>query len=213
MKFLNWGLIDYKEALERQMNLVEEVSNGGEDAIVFCSHPPVVTLGRSSKPEDLQGWGGEVIETSRGGRATYHGPSQLVIYLIVHLAKPDRTNLKAKDVHAFLKAIEDVLVLSLKEIGVVAEGGLQRNKKQSDLSHTGVWVGERKLASIGIGVKKWVTYHGAAVNLTQDDKAFSGISPCGFQKSTMSSLQIFSENFDKKNLISIIKNNCEKIFT
>ncbi|MEO0337323.1 MAG: octanoyltransferase, partial [Pseudomonadota bacterium] len=94
LEFQEWGLIDYEEAAERQLLLLEKVAAGElPDQVVFCWHPPVVTLGRSSLPSDLQGWKGQVVETSRGGRATYHGPEQLVIYPIIDLSKP-RKNLR-----------------------------------------------------------------------------------------------------------------------
>ena len=87
-KFLDWNLIDYQESTERQHQLVEHIALGEQETIVFCRHPSVVTLGRGSKSEDMQGWTGAITETSRGGRATYHGPGQIVVYPIVDLRKP-----------------------------------------------------------------------------------------------------------------------------
>lgn len=187
----DWGKIDYEPAAERQLALVSEVAAGSrEDTIVFCTHPPVVTLGRSSAPEDVQGWKGPVVEVSRGGKATYHGPNQLVVYPIISLLK-ERENLKVRDVHAYLRALETAIVQTLKIWGVEAEARTQAayNERGEKLQVTGVWVGERKIASIGIAVKKWVTYHGAAINLDQDSNAFLGINPCGFRKETMVSLE------------------------
>lgn len=191
MEFVDWGLIPYPEATEKQLQLVESVASGKSvDTIIFCTHPPVVTLGRSSTPEDLTGWQGDVFETSRGGRATYHGPEQLVIYPIINLTK-ERENLNPRDVHQYLRQLEQGLIGGLNEMGVKAE---IRETKEIDsqgkeLLMTGVWVGNQKLASIGIAVRKWVTYHGAALNLTQSETAFSGIQPCGFKKDTMTSLK------------------------
>ena len=79
MRLEDWGLIEYESAVAKQFLYVEEVSAGAEECIVMCTHPPVVTLGRGSQPEDIVGWKGSVVESSRGGRATYHGPSQIVI--------------------------------------------------------------------------------------------------------------------------------------
>lgn len=191
MEFVDWGLIPYPEATEKQLQLVESVASGNsEDTIIFCTHPPVVTLGRSSTPEDLTDWQGDVYEASRGGRATYHGPEQLVIYPIIDLKK-QRENLKPRDVHQYLRQLEAGLIDGLKAFGVEAE--IRQSKdvgaQGKELLMTGVWVKDQKLASIGIAVRKWVTYHGAALNLIQSKTAFSGIQPCGFKKETMTSLE------------------------
>ena len=95
MNFVDWDLIQYNLAVERQLELVEQVAAGGPEMIVFCEHPAIVTLGRATKPEDLAGWTGEVAETSRGGRATYHGPGQIVIYPILNLKE------RKRDLHGF----------------------------------------------------------------------------------------------------------------
>ena len=215
MEFVDWGLIPYPEATEKQLQLVDSVASGkSEDTIVFCTHPPVVTLGRSSTPEDLTGWQGDVFETSRGGRATYHGPEQLVIYPIINLTK-ERENLKPRDVHQYLRQLEQGLIGGLKEFGVNAE---IRETKEIDaqgkeLLMTGVWVGDHKLASIGIAVRKWVTYHGAALNLTKSDTAFSGIQPCGFKKDTMTSLKsIQGQEPDLQLIRNCLKSALKKAF-
>lgn len=183
MKIEDWGLIEYQSAVERQLAAVEAVSGGAEELIVLCNHPPVVTLGRGSTPEDLIGWRGATVETSRGGRATYHGPSQIVIYPIVDLrrAQPER------DVHVFLRKLEDASVMCLRETGLPDVE--VRTAKVGELSLTGVWRGPKKIASIGIAVRKWVTYHGVAINVLSDPSAFQGIRPCGFQTGVMTSVE------------------------
>lgn len=188
----DWGLIPYKEALARQLEKVESVVAGAEDTLIFCSHPPVVTLGRGSKPEDITSWQGETHEISRGGRATYHGPGQIVVYPIINL-NIDRKKISTRDLHSYLRALEESIVLALKEFGLAAE---VRSVKlsENEPSLTGVWVKDsfgidKKIASIGIAVKKWVTYHGAALNLYTDAQAFSGIRPCGFTAETMTSIE------------------------
>lgn len=171
----DWGLIDYKEALDRQLALVDAVqADPANETIVICRHPPVVTLGRSTKPEDVFGWKGQTYEIQRGGRATYHGPNQLVVYPILDLSS------RGRDLHGYLRALENLVIEVLREFGL--EG------RRED-GATGVWVGERKLASIGVGIKKWVTYHGLALNVLNDPRAFQGINPCGFDAQTMISLQ------------------------
>lgn len=191
LHFTDWGLINYSEALERQMVLVEKVASGEmPDTVVFCSHPPVVTLGRSAKPQDLIGWQGDIIEVSRGGRATYHGPNQLVIYPILNLTR-ERKSLKARDIGAYLRSLENILidVLADADIPAVAETIDGVDEHGDKISATGVWVGKKKIASIGVAVKKWVTYHGAALNIKDDPLAFQGLRPCGFDASIMTSVQ------------------------
>lgn len=186
MKFEDWGLVEYAEACERQLRLVEEVSAGGEERLIFCTHPPVVTKGRATTAEDMTGWKGSTIESSRGGRATYHGPSQVVIYPILDLTKP-RAHLKGRDIHAYLRALEEITAVGLRELGL--KNAERRETPPGGLSLTGVWVGERKVASVGIAVRKWVTYHGVAINVLNDPSAHKGIKPCGFTSETMTSLE------------------------
>ncbi len=186
MKLENWGLVHYEEASRRQLDAVEAVAEGAEERLVLCSHPPVVTLGRGTPSEDILNWQGETIETTRGGRATYHGPSQLIIYPIVDLRKR-RARVPAKDVHAYLRIVELATVLSLHDLGLTKAEA--RTTKMGDMSLTGVWVGDKKIASIGVAVKKWITYHGMALNVLKDEKAFQGIKPCGFEPDVMTNLE------------------------
>jgi lipoate-protein ligase B len=179
VKYEDWGLVEYTEACDRQLRSVEEVAAGGEDRLVFCTHPPVVTKGRSTSSEDLDGWSGSTIESSRGGRATYHGPSQIVIYPILKL--------KERDIHAYLRLLEETTATALHELGL--KGAERRETPKGGLSLTGVWIGERKIASVGIAVRKWITYHGVAINVIDDPQAHRGIRPCGFTPETMTSVE------------------------
>lgn len=185
MVFEDWGLIDYSAGFKKQQESVEEVLRTGEEKIIFCSHPSVVTLGRASTEKDLSGWEGEVVQINRGGKATYHGPSQLVLYPLINLSKPHA--FPSRDIGAYLRALEDWVIRALSSFGVEAHA--IPNSKDSENIFTGVWVGERKVASIGIAVRKWVTHHGCAINLERDERAFSGINPCGFKKEVMTSLE------------------------
>ena len=192
MDIEDWGLIPYQEALTRQLEKVENVAAGGSDTLIFCSHPPVVTLGRGTQPGDVQSWTGEKIEISRGGRATYHGPSQIVIYPILNL-NIKRKTLPERDLHSYLRILEDTIVQTLKEFGLNSEVRSVQSGAEGP-SLTGVWVSEpngtdKKIASIGIAVKKWVTYHGIALNLKRDPTAFVGIRPCGFSTDVMTSVE------------------------
>jgi lipoate-protein ligase B len=141
-------------------------------ALLLCRHKPVITFSRSAEREnvlvsneDLRSKGIELIETDRGGDVTYHGPGQLTVYPVFNLNK-----LK-KDIHLYLRNLEGRIIATLKVLGIpaIAREGL-----------TGVWVGERKIASIGIGVKNWITYHGFTLNVKAEDlDNFSLIRACG----------------------------------
>jgi lipoyl(octanoyl) transferase len=190
LEFQDWGLIDYEQALKKQLALLEIVHEKQSSGyLIFCTHPPVVTLGRATEANDLTGFKGHTVEVSRGGRATYHGPSQILIYAIVNL-KFGRQGRNSREVVGFLRDFEKALVEVLKSYDVVAQGrSLQSKDAKSETDETGVWVGSQKIASLGIAVKKWVTYHGAALNVDFDPKAHHGIKPCGFEPSIMTSLE------------------------
>jgi lipoate-protein ligase B len=187
VKALNWGLIDYETSVVDQLKLIDRVAAGeADEAVILCTHPPVVTLGRGHVPSDLIGWTGQTLETSRGGRATYHGPNQQVIYPVLNLQR-EREAFRARDLHAYLRALENATVATLREFGLL--GAEARTTQVGELSLTGVWVGERKIASIGIAVRKWITYHGVAINVLNDPQAFQGIRPCGFSAGIMTSVE------------------------
>lgn len=181
----DWGVIDYSSALQRQMDLVDLVSRElARETLVFCSHPPVVTLGRGTRPGDVFGWPGETVEINRGGRATYHGPSQVVVYPILDL------NSRGRDLHLYMRNLEEAIVGALAEFGIEAGGrASQTDADGTSTEATGVWLGNRKLASIGIGVRKWVSFHGLALNVDRDPMAFTGLKPCGFSTETMISME------------------------
>lgn len=191
LEIIDWGNISYLEAQDRQLKLVEKVALGHQpDTILFCSHSPVVTLGRSTKPQDIFAWEGEVVEVSRGGRATYHGPSQVIIYPILNL-RHRRCGMRPKDLHQYMRLLEKVTKEALEAMGVEVQAKNHKvlGEEDPDVSATGLWFKNRKLASIGIAVRKWVTYHGLALNFYRDEQAFVGLNPCGFHSSTMISLE------------------------
>jgi lipoyl(octanoyl) transferase len=213
--FLDWGLIDYQEALDKQLQLVDEViaQENHTGYIVFCTHPSVVTIGRQTQPEDIFAWKGPIIEITRGGRATYHGPSQLVVYPILNLKKP-RKNRGPQEIRGFLRDFEKAIVDTIGEYGVTAVGrtDLRLNSSTDGRDETGVWVRNQKIASLGIAVKRWVSYHGASINLDSDSEAFQGINPCGFSSSTMISLEkILNKPVDRSAFIEKLKKNLEII--
>lgn len=181
LEVLNIGLTPYREAYDLQLEKVAEAKEGKGEFLIVCSHPPVVTLGKKSRPQDIQGWSGPIEEIERGGKATYHGPGQIVIYPIIDLKK------RGQDIAGFLEVMESSMISVLKEIGLEARGNDERGKPD----FTGVWLRgsqPKKIASIGVAVSRWITYHGLAFNLEEDPLAFTGISPCGFTTDTMTCL-------------------------
>lgn len=205
MDVINLGEISYSLAHQKQIQFRDEVIAGGAEKIISCSHPPVVTLGRQSTPADITGWQGETVHIERGGKATYHGPGQLVVYPHIDLSK--RNN----DIHKYVRHLEDATVECLKPFGITAIGNPSRSPDT-----TGVWVGDKKIASIGIAVKHWVTYHGIAINLEKDPLAFTGINPCGFSTDTMITLEehlgekIDRQDFEKEFLKQLKDRICLK---
>lgn len=179
---INLGQTPYREAYELQLQKVEQVKQGNGEYLILCSHLPVVTLGKKSSPQDLQGWTGDIEEIERGGKATYHGPGQIVIYPIIDLKK------RGQNIAGFLEVMESSMVKVLDNLGLKAHGNEERGKPD----YTGVWIEgfpPKKIASIGIAVSRWVTYHGLALNIENDPLAFQGISPCGFTTETMTCLE------------------------
>ncbi len=171
------GVVPYREALEWQRTLARERIAGrlGHDLLLLLEHPPVVTLGRTADAAHLLGPRGvEVVEVERGGDVTFHGPGQLVGYPIFDLTGHKR------DLHWYLRTLEQALITALAELGIPAE----RNP-----GYTGVWTGDRKIASIGVHVKQWVTWHGFALNVTTDLAQFARIVPCGIAGVEMTSVE------------------------
>lgn len=205
MRIEDWGLVDYESAVAKQLALLESVSDGSEDeTLVFVTHPPVVTLGRGAVPEDMLGWSGSTFESSRGGRATYHGPNQVIVYPILDLKK-EHASYKSRDVHAYLRALESATVSVIREVGL--QSAEARTSKVGEISLTGVWVGDKKIASLGIAVRQWITYHGVAINVLNDPQAFQGINPCGFSSSVMTSVEKeLGCEIDKADFSEICKN-------
>jgi lipoate-protein ligase B len=172
----------YGDALELQRSIARERISGAisQDVLLLLEHPPVVTLGRSSKekhlvasPEFLQSHGVELFEVERGGDVTFHGPGQLVGYPIVDLKR------HRQDLHWYLRKIEEALINTLADYDIPGE----RNA-----SYTGVWTRGKKIASIGVHARDWVTWHGFALNVTTDLSFFDLIIPCGITGVTMTSI-------------------------
>lgn len=182
-------MIDYRQALQQQEEILEVIAKtASPGTLIFCTHPPIVTKGRKTESGDIHSWTGDQIEVSRGGRATYHGPSQLLCYPLINLDKT-KNSLPKRDVVWYLRSIEQSLIHSLGQIGLQAHGKTKSSNLASDLTDTGVWLAERKIASVGVGVRHWVTFHGAALNLDVSAEAFQGIRPCGYSPEVMTSVE------------------------
>jgi lipoate-protein ligase B len=175
-RVLDLGRRDYQEVWRLQLDLVaQRQADEIEDTLVLVEHPEVITLGRrlSSQGNVVAPGDIPIFEIERGGDVTYHGPGQLVGYPILKLDGDER------DLHAYLRNLEEGL------IGVCADVGLAGGRNPG---WTGVWIGERKVASIGIAVRKWVTMHGFALNVATDLPRFATINPCGLDAAVMTSL-------------------------
>lgn len=170
-----WGVREYSVALDAMRSLVRHRRNGTiEDTLILVEHPSVVTVGVEGDDGSAAASGLPIVNVERGGRATYHGPGQLVGYPIVDLER------RGRDVRRFVHEVEELVVRSLAPWGLSA-GHVPGRR--------GVWIdGERKIASIGIAVDHWVTFHGFAVNVDPDLGAFDRFHPCGFSGSVMTSL-------------------------
>jgi lipoate-protein ligase B len=176
VSLLDLGTKPYPEVWELQKALVEARSREeAPDSLILVEHEHVITLGRKTSPGNLKPQAVPVFQVERGGDATYHGPGQLVGYPIIKMEVPD--------VRAFVRALEEVLILTSRAFSIDA------GRRES---HTGVWVGDRKLASIGVAVTNWVTYHGFALNVNTDMSFFQLIKPCGLEPETMTSMEMLT---------------------
>lgn len=172
------GTVEYQEGLELQHRLVEERLAGAiPDTILFLEHEPVYTIGRTRDRSSLKSETGllphPVIEINRGGQATYHGPGQLVGYLLLDLRQ------YGQDLHIYLRSVEEILIRFLSELGLVP-------RRRDGM--TGVWMENRKIASIGIGVRKWISMHGFGLNVAEDLSGYQSIVPCGIDDVEMTSI-------------------------
>lgn len=198
LQFVDWGLIDYPKALEKQETYVEQVYRKLMlPTVIFCSHPPLVTKGRATQKDDIFSWSGPIYEINRGGRATYHGPSQILIYPIIPLNEIGKNSKRIpSDVGSFLREFEMAIVDSLKDFGILSKGksfqpNLRKINKEpiTEKEETGVWIEDKKIASLGLSFRHWISFHGAALNVDKDPFAFQGINPCGFSPSVMTSIE------------------------
>jgi lipoate-protein ligase B len=177
---VDWERLSYSEAYQRQLALLDDRINGRcPDTVALVEHPHVFTYGRSSAVRELApevtvlGEPVAQVAIERGGDVTYHGPGQLVMYPIVDVRA------LTGDLHEFLRWLQSVIIETIAHWGI--EG-------RQHPEHTGVWVGDRKIASIGVAVRKWISFHGVALNVSTDLRFFGAIQPCGLPSEIMTSM-------------------------
>ncbi len=179
---IDLGLTKYKRAWDIQKNLVSmRYGNKIPDTVIITEHEPAITMGRGTDkknllctPEQLKEKGIDLFEVERGGDITFHGPGQIVLYPIIDL------NERGRDVHKYLRELENFVIESLGELGLAA-------KTKNCL--TGIWVDDHKIGAIGVAVTKWITYHGLALNINTDLEYFKFINPCGITEYPVSSIE------------------------
>ena len=208
MRTLNirWiGKLPYLEAYDLQLGIHRSVSqnNENEDYLLLLEHDGVITSGRSAKKnnllvseEELSNKGIDFFETDRGGDITYHGEGQLIGYPIVRMSDP-------KKILPFVRSLENVIIDSLKEFSI------DSYTKEDD---TGVWTASGKIASIGIKVSKWTTYHGFSLNIFDNLEGYDLINPCGNKSEQMSSIHQFNDEISFEDVSNVISKNFVKIF-
>jgi lipoyl(octanoyl) transferase len=178
MKVVWLGRVEFSKGLEIQAKALEECDRTGEETLFLLEHEPVYTIGRRLDKSSLGSAAylpHPVFEINRGGQATYHGPGQLVGYPILDLKK------RGKDLHVYLRSLETAVIRLVETFGIGAEFCDGK---------TGVWIQNRKIASIGIGVRRWISMHGFALNVSSDLTGFLSITPCGLTGVRMTSLSL-----------------------
>ena len=182
LSIVDWGHLAYRDAHARQLSaLSRRITGEIGDTVFLVEHPHVYTYGRGSNLAELMPVTPvesrapvELVPVERGGGVTYHGPGQLVAYPILDVRE------KTGDLHRFLRWLEDVLIRT------IAPWGLLGNHHPN---HTGVWVSGRKIASLGVTVRQWISYHGIALNVSTDLRYFGAIHPCGLPPEVMTSME------------------------
>jgi len=193
----------YPDSISEQEAEVDRVLNGAiSPCIILTEHPPLFTIGTSGHEDDvlLQDIDGEhvdVFETGRGGEVTYHGPGQLIVYVIADLRKE-------RDLHKHVWRLEEMIMRTLTDFGVVTS----RDKRG-----IGVWVDGDKIAAIGVRCRKWISYHGVALNISPNLKHFSGIVPCGMHDAPVISMHKLGVYADRKEVERFLLPHARELFS
>jgi len=205
VRIIELGLTKYREAWALQKKLWQEVVEGAEEVFLILRHFPVITLGRSSHEsnilvgeEILRKKGVEIFQIERGGDVTFHGPGQWMGYPILDLKR------RKRDVHLYLRNLEEIIINTLKDYGL-------SGKRIPGM--TGVWIGEKKIASIGVAISRWVTYHGFAFNIQPEKEYFNLINPCGLGKEITCLEEELHTKLEMQAVKEKIKENFQKIYS
>ena len=186
--------VNYLDAVKFLEERIDKINqNSANELIWILEHPSTFTAGASFTENDILDKSINIIKTSRGGKITWHGPGQLVCYLVINLNK------RQKDIRKFLNIIENSIIVSLKSFGI---------NSFSDKKNIGIWSllnnEEKKIGAIGIKVKKWVTYHGFSLNINNDISNYKKIIPCGIKNKGVTTLKIIEDqNYNKLSEIII----------
>ncbi len=193
----------YEDSLREQESLVEAMHQGEirHNTLILTSHPPIYTIGTSGSEEDIlqREWNGvriAVYKSGRGGEVTYHGPGQLLGYLIVDLRH-------RRDLHLHVRNLEELIIRVLADIGVTAK----RNPRG-----IGVWIDGNKVAAIGVRCRRWICYHGVALNIDPDLRHFRGIVPCGMRDQPVTSLAREGVSCSRAELEPLLIHHARHIF-
>jgi len=194
-------LIDYDVALKFLEKRVEDVINGKKPELLWIlEHKPIFTAGTRSKENEILNKTISVSKTSRGGKITYHGPGQKVVYFVLNL------NERGKDIRKLIKHIENCIIKILKEYGI---------KSFNDKKNIGIWINvngkTKKVAAIGIRVKKWIAFHGFSINISNNLEVYKDIVPCGIYNKGITNLSSVKKN-NYKFINQKIINNFLRVF-
>ncbi len=192
--------ISYKNAMNFMTKRVDAVKKGNnKDLIWILEHPKTYTAGIRFDKNDLINKDTKIIKTNRGGKITLHNPGQKIIYFVINLNK------RKKDIRKFINAIEKSLIIFLKQFNIIAK---------NDKKNIGIWVGEKKIAAIGLRVSRWIAYHGCSVNICNNLKDYLKIVPCGLDNRKITSIyeekKIIPKKFEYK-LAKIFEENINNI--
>ncbi len=207
-KIINKGTAEYQEAYRFQLELVNQRQKGFiDDTIIFVEHPAVITRGRKGRKsggniliaeQELAAKGIKVCEVDRGGDVTLHCPGQLVVYPVFDL------NNHGRDIHGYLRNLEEVVIRVLRDYSISPE---------RIRGFTGVWVGGRKIASIGVGVSRWIAYHGVSLNVSPELKQYSMINVCGMEKVRMTSMEeLLNRRIAVREVIPVVAKHFNAVF-
>ncbi|OIO72048.1 MAG: lipoyl(octanoyl) transferase [Zetaproteobacteria bacterium CG_4_9_14_3_um_filter_49_83] len=202
-RFIQHQQQTYPDSLAEQENVVADILAGKQgNTIIFTGHPPIYTLGTSAREEDIlnRNVDGELISvfaSGRGGEITYHGPGQLICYVLRDLREH-------QDLHRHVQQLEELIIRTLAHFSITAS----RNPRG-----IGVWAGDEKIAAVGVRCRKWVTFHGIALNIHPNLKHFSGIVPCGMRDAPVTSMHELGVKASREEVESFVRRIAAAIFS